>query len=188
MGKLVLNPEFKTEVVFFDERVPLQIELLAYRTLALAIQKAINAEEKSFFAEECYDMINKVSSYFPHDGGLVSDLFSTMECAALQFVTDVWNQSQYERAMYGKILPLIKETFIDAKEVYPELKKGHHPDMFIESGGRVIPVEVKRGKFDNKAISQLRRYMDVYESEVGIGVARQIPEHECEGMIFLKTT
>lgn len=47
----------------------------------------------------------------------------------------------------------------------------HIPDFWLSFGGEEIPVECKLNKFDSKALSQLKRYMDFYGSNQGIAVA-----------------
>ncbi len=50
----------------------------------------------------------------------------------------------------------------------------HQPDGFIGWRGLEVPVEIKRRVFNAKALSQLQRYMKVYDSEMGIAVAPQL--------------
>lgn len=49
----------------------------------------------------------------------------------------------------------------------------HRPDRWMLHNGEYVPVEMKFGKFDQKALNQLQRYMKVYGCKEGIAVAEE---------------
>ena len=75
----------------------------------------------------------------------------------------------------------------DAKIVRVKVKPKHRPDSWVRMNGNNIPVEIKLGKFDAKALKQLQRYMSVYESSLGIAVGERATVDLPENVIFIST-
>ena len=48
-----------------------------------------------------------------------------------------------------------------------------------------IPVEVKYGKFDKKALKQLERYMKVYKCKMGIAIGNNLEVNIPENIKFV---
>lgn len=60
-------------------------------------------------------------------------------------------------------------------EVVKRKNDPHHiPDAWIKCDQFLIPVEVKLGKFNKKALEQLQRYMNFYKSKFGIAVGKTL--------------
>jgi hypothetical protein len=51
---------------------------------------------------------------------------------------------------------------------------GHRPDFILKENGKIIPVEVKRVKFDRAALVQLERYMSHLQSQEGVAIASEL--------------
>lgn len=70
------------------------------------------------------------------------------------------------------------------ERVYAKIRRGkvvknktdgrNIPDAWVERDGYIIPVEVKLRDFNDKALAQLKRYMERYGSESGIAVAKKL--------------
>ena len=50
----------------------------------------------------------------------------------------------------------------------------HRPDGWVVLNGNLMPVEIKKGNFDAKALRQLTRYMDYYKTSNGIAIGRNL--------------
>lgn len=66
-------------------------------------------------------------------------------------------------------------------------KNEHHnmPDSWIEIDGEEIPVEVKYGNFNERAMDQLNRYVRAYSCKRGVAVGRALKTELPEGYIFV---
>ena len=62
----------------------------------------------------------------------------------------------------------------------------HKPDFWVSNGVENVPVECKLRKFDNKAKSQLLEYIDVYDCEHGIAVARELTTDLPDNIKFIQ--
>lgn len=71
-----------------------------------------------------------------------------------------------------KIQAIFKEKFKDI--IVDKKHDGKNiPDAWVMEDGVLKPVEVKRDKFNSKALKQLKRYMNVYGCEQGIAVGKE---------------
>lgn len=62
------------------------------------------------------------------------------------------------------------------------------PDAWIEISGEEIPVEMKKGCFDAKALRQLQRYMTAFNSKLGIAVGMSMTVDCPSNVIFVETS
>lgn len=58
-------------------------------------------------------------------------------------------------------------------------------DFLLDFSGDLVPVEIKKGKFDRKAVTQLRGYMEAYEARRGIAVGDVLAAPLRPGMEFI---
>lgn len=116
---------------------------------------------------EAWEILKTASILFhPLDDPAFNELYG---CVA----TEITRNFQKDEFYYQRLF----------KEKYSKLREGtvtDHPangkdipDAWVLKGDSLIPVEVKFGNFDKKALKQLRRYMNAYSSKSGIAVARQ---------------
>lgn len=89
----------------------------------------------------------------------------------------------------------VKGRFLQALDVYlpgatviepTECIRGHRPDAWLCLDGREVPVEIKRGAFDGKAVLQLVRYMRVYDCEHGVAVAPSLAVPLPSNILFVE--
>lgn len=60
----------------------------------------------------------------------------------------------------------------------------HIPDGWVLIEGVACPLEAKRGEFDRKALSQLKRYMSHFKSPYGIAVASKLTVELPDNIFF----
>lgn len=98
-----------------------------------------------------------------------------------------WSRS-YER-LEANVYSLFKnyaELLIpDSKLIERRGDKHNIPDAWISIRGEEIPVEMKRNKFDAKAMRQLRRYMTVFNAKRGLAVAKEMIVDCPDDVIFI---
>lgn len=72
-----------------------------------------------------------------------------------------------------------------AKVVKKKNDRHNVPDSWIEIDGEEIPVEVKYGNFNERALDQLNRYVIAYSCKRGVAVGRALKAELPEGYIFV---
>lgn len=72
-----------------------------------------------------------------------------------------------------------------AKVVKKKNDRHNVPDSWIELDGEEIPVEVKYGNFNKRAMDQLNRYVNAYSCKRGVAVGRALTTEFPEGYIFV---
>ena len=80
----------------------------------------------------------------------------------------------------------LNELLPGASKIDKKSDNKNIPDGFIRFEENIYPVEVKRSNFDNKALQQLKRYIDAYGSKKGVAVARELTCDIPENIIFVK--
>lgn len=99
----------------------------------------------------------------------------------------IWSRS-YERseANVRTLFENYAELLIpDSKLIERRGDKHNIPDAWISIRGEEIPVEMKRNKFDAKAMRQLRRYMTAFNAKRGLAVAREMIIDCPDDVIFI---
>ena len=95
---------------------------------------------------------------------------------SVQFEYFYWKHSakesefKYHKLFKEKIEKLLPEYKLIKKKNNPR----HIPDAWVERDGEEIPVEIKLNDFDQKALRQLRRYINVYKKNKGIAIGRKL--------------
>ena len=78
------------------------------------------------------------------------------------------------------------KKIIDGAEIVsgPSTVK-NRPDAWVKIFGDMIPVEVKRGEFNKKALDQLNRYVSAFGSKYGVAVGEKLTCKLPENYIFV---
>ena len=149
--KIVFKDGKKTFVV--DGTVIDKFELLAI---------AYESDNK----KDARETMRAVSILYHADNDPVFDsLYDAVEeCIIAKFIKNEFYYQDLFKKHYSKIY---KGEVINKKSNGKDI-----PDVWVKESGKEIPVEVKLNKFDNKALKQLKRYMDVYECDKGYAVGR----------------
>lgn len=75
---------------------------------------------------------------------------------------------------YQQLFKVKSERLGYGKVIERKSNRGGIPDAWVTKDGKDIPVEVKIDEFNQKALKQLLNYMDIYQTESGIAVARRL--------------
>ena len=124
-------------------------------------------------AEECEESFNQFCKMFstgndPVYNGICSNIVEYF--AMYDFIWNKKDEFYYQdlfKKHYKSFLPL-------AELVKRKNNPKHHPDAWLKENGEYIPVEVKLEKFDEKALKQLKRYMEFYDCKNGVAVGDKL--------------
>lgn len=73
----------------------------------------------------------------------------------------------------------------DTRVIHKDNLPDNIPDLWIESAGSEIPVEIKKWNFDTAALKQLKRYMWAYKTQTGIAVGNKLTVKLPKGITFI---
>ena len=150
------------------------VKLDRFDLLALACR----CEDKN----EAWELMNLASRlYHPQD----DEVFNVLYGAVAMEITrnNDTNEFYYQKLFKDNVKLILGKQY---KLLKNKKNNPHHiPDAWVEMNGEEIPVEVKRGCFDKKALRQLKRYMFVYQSKQGIAVAKELTVDLPENIIFV---
>ena len=128
------------------------------------LSKALEAKSK----DEAWKIMNMASILF-HSSN--DNVFNNLYGAVAMEITRCNDLNEFK---YHKLF----------KQVYNKLNKGvivnrknnttDIPDAWVKRDNEYIPVEIKKYKFDNKALEQLNRYINTYKCKYGIAVAQEL--------------
>lgn len=106
-----------------------------------------------------------VARYFRGDDIYFNELFFAVEWTFIDKFDrkNVPNELTIQAAFKNKYKDIIVDIKNDGKNI---------PDAWIKEDDLLKPVEVKRNKFDAKALRQLERYLKVYGCSNGVAVAK----------------
>lgn len=129
--------------------------------------------------------------------GLADDLgyhgeswaYNTIRNSAMADVVFTKNRRDTEARYYDLFEKHLHKVFDESTKVI----EGHSnaknkPDKWIEINGVEIPVEMKKGEFDAKALKQLQRYMSVFNSVAGVAVGSHMTVDCPTNVIFVPTS
>ena len=88
--------------------------------------------------------------------------FKLLEIYYLRYLHDESNHDAYMEIFNVKDIVDIKS---DGRNI---------PDAWVSNGTENIPVEMKKGTFNKKALSQLQRYLSKYKCNKGIAIGRDL--------------
>lgn len=125
---------------------------------------AANANTK----KEAWDYMNLASKLFhPLHDEIFNTLYSSVAIDLIAFnKKDEFFYQELFKSNYSKIR--------DGKIISRKNNIHHVPDAWVLKNNDYIPVEIKLEKFNNKALQQLKRYMDFYNCDKGIASAREL--------------
>jgi len=120
--------------------------------------------------EECaWDLLNATLFF--------ADAFDDEVYHDYYAMTAEWIVSNFDRDSLLNEFYLHDLFDLTAQTIMPDcsiVKKKHDnhniPDRWVQKGNSVIPVEIKRGNFNNTCLKQLYRYMSAYDVNCGIAV------------------
>ncbi|NMB41003.1 MAG: hypothetical protein GX996_03610 [Firmicutes bacterium] len=160
--------EIRTGVVMDEKGVRFlfagDIKIDRFSMLALASKFAYEDDEYA------WEILNLASKLFHHQNDFV---FNELYRAVAMEITRV--NLKGESDLYPVFNRNANKVLgVNAKVIKRRNNPKHQPDSWIRINGEDIPVEIKLNKFDNRALSQLKRYMNFYECSKGIAVANEL--------------
>ena len=95
---------------------------------------------------------------------------------SVDFEHSYWRFSSMrnERNYQEKFNEKVEYIFPEYKLIKRKNNPKHIPDAWVEQDGEEIPVEMKLNDFNEKALKQLRRYMNVYKTNKGIAIGKNL--------------
>ena len=99
--------------------------------------------------------------------------FSLRNCV---YENIMWEKSSRTELYYQDVFKKhIKEILGNNYELVKKTSDNRNiPDAWVSCNNEIIPVEMKIGNFDGKALKQLLRYMNKYDTKNGIAIGRQL--------------
>src|SRR5690625_5381955 len=124
----------------------------------LAIASKANDEEIA------WNIMNLVSRLFHwEDDHTFNSLYGSV---AIEITVDNKND---EFSIHRKFNEQVNDLLGSDAKIIKRINDIHHqPDSWVSIKGEHIPVEMKLNKFNQKALKQLLRYMEFYNSQKGI--------------------
>lgn len=117
--------------------------------------------------EEAWECLHLASSLFhPQDDETFNVLYGEVAIGVTH--TFYENEFTIQKVFKDNVEKILGLEYHLLKEKKNNPK--HIPDAWVTFEGYEIPVEVKYGKFDKKALKQLERYMKVYKCKMGIAI------------------
>lgn len=146
------------EVVTIDELPFRKYDLLGFACKLIDNNKLDEVESLLKMTQGMYE--NKIGS----------ETFNRI-CDALYDLV-LYEEMQKDEIYYQNIFKShCKEILGDEYKLYNmKNSKPKRPDAWVEHNGVIIPVEMKKGKFNTAALIQLQGYMKLYECSYGIAI------------------
>lgn len=118
--------------------------------------------------ENAWRLMGFTSKLFhPLDDWVFNDIYG---CVAFDIARKFDKNEFYYQQLFSDEFPKIRKgKLVDVKSDGKNI-----PDRWVDVGGELIPVEVKYGTFDAKALKQLLRYIKAYSCNRGIAVAQNV--------------
>lgn len=141
-------------------------DLLAAATNELSLERSL----------EIIDVADHLFGISPID----YTYFSLRNCV---YENIMWEKSSRTELYYqGVFKKHVKEILGNDYELIKKTSDNKNiPDAWVNYNGEMIPVEMKIGDFDDKALRQLFRYIDKYDAKKGIAIGGkllvEIPEN-----------
>lgn len=134
-------------------------DLLAAATNELSLEKALEIID---VADHLFGMSQNDYTYF-----------SLRNCV---YENIMWDKSLRTELYYqGVFKKHIKEILGNGYELIKKTSDNRNiPDAWVTHNGEIIPVEMKIGSFDGKALKQLFRYMNKYDTKKGIAIGNEL--------------
>jgi hypothetical protein len=159
-------------------------ELSQFGMACLWLAIAVEADEgnNSFLRKEAF----KIADSIGYRGE--SWAYNTLRNSAMVDIAHSWHLEHNEARYYGLFEKYVKDLLgKNASIAEGKNSAKSRPDKWVEMYGAEIPVEMKNGDFDAKALKQLQRYMKEFNSKVGIAVGKSITVDCPSNVVFVKT-
>lgn len=148
-----------------------------FELLALAVKVAQKDERQA------WGLMQLASQLFhPQNDWVFDTLYDSV-------AMDITRKKMYESSEYwlhGYFKKNVKSILGDHVDLVDGPKhQNHQPDAWIKIKGELIPVEIKRGNFNQKALNQLMRYIKAFEAKRGIAIARELTTELPANIIFV---
>ena len=169
------NEKFKD--MDFSEQLQRFGLMAAY--LAMAAELADKGLKKS--AERILHFACNECSGYISESDLFLSLFDAVRHYIYGYCFDRDNEYTYHH-LFNKYAPKIIHNcrVIERKGDYH-----NQPDSWIELNGEEVPVEIKLGNFDKKALKQLQRYINAFNAKNGVAVGRTLTVELPDNIIFV---
>lgn len=122
-----------------------------------------------------------------------TDMINQYGCDCMDDLQDlVWryvlqtkhpNEAHYYYLFDNVIQEILPRATIIQRKDNPK----HIPDAWLSINGEDVPVEIKKGPFDNSALKQLLRYITVYGCSKGIAVGAKLTVELPENIMWIST-
>ena len=163
-----------------DTETPLDFE--RFGKLAYIIASAVEADDNDHrdLANFLMKTVFNLQSVTPS-----SPLIETLRSSG--WTNIVWSRSceRLETNVHSLFENYAELLIPDSKLIEGRRDKHNIPDAWISIRGEEIPVEMKRNKFDARAMKQLRRYMTAFNTKRGLAVAKEMIVDCPDDVIFI---
>lgn len=161
--------------------VPPEIQLMVFGAISSKLAEIIDKIHHSNISEkEAWEMIRDIDEF---ELGINCHYYDLLRTAVVHLIIDAFQKDEfYYHGLFNKYAHLV----IPGCEVVERTSDGKNiPDSWIFLDGKYMPVEVKLHKFDKKAKNQLERYMRVYNTLMGVAVARELTVSLPDNIVFV---
>lgn len=124
---------------------------------------------------------------------IADDAFSDLDCPWIKHCVKETIMRWYslsvpkENDVYFWFAKNYKSRLGDEFEIISKKSNSKHkPDFWLSDGTFEYPVECKLHKFDNIALAQLQRYMNVYNCQFGVAVGSDLTAELPTNIIFVQ--
>lgn len=166
-GKAVIKTEtipIMEEVIMIDELPFRKYDLLGFASKLIEINRL----------DEAQSLLNMTRDLYDNKAGV--DTFNRI-CDSLYDLA-IYEEIRKDEIYYQGIFKSnCKKILGEEYNLYDKKElKQKRPDAWVEHKGIVIPVEMKMGKFNKRALRQLQGYMELYKCDYGIAIGLGISE------------
>lgn len=150
--------------------------------MAYMLSLAVRAADKNDDEKLAWEIMDKAWNLY---GATESEKFHDLYQAVAIYLTYVRETKSCEFHFQGLFNKYAHLLIKDCKVVKKPVSGKLIPDSWVEIGGEVMPVEVKKETFGKKALDQLERYISYYKTKGGIAVAKEIRVELPENILFI---
>lgn len=160
-----LNVLLKTKIIKINNEINYEVDgKIIDRFKLLACALLIDDVEKAWKIMEAASVL-----FHPLNDFYFNQLY---HATAIKLVLkyDKPKNEFYYQDMFNKNYSKIRK----GKVIHKKSDGLNIPDSWVEKDNKIIPVEVKKEEFNQKALKQLLRYMKTYNCKNGIAVAKKL--------------
>ena len=144
-----------------------------YKILACACKSETN--------EQAWELMKLASCLYHTQDDWV---FNTLYGACAMELAWKNNLDTTEYSLHSKFNAVCEKMGI-GKLSYRKCERHNFPDSWVEIDNEIVPVEMKKAKFDRKALAQLQRYIEVYKTSKGVAVGDELTVELPDNIIFV---